>query len=72
MQKFYEGFPKICLANLGYVFAISGATILRSMRNSSAPGAEVKVRLAKEIVGRYHSIEQADYAVGEFDQVFKK
>ena len=31
-----------------------------------------KVRLAREIVGRYHSIEQADYAVGEFDQVFKK
>jgi tyrosyl-tRNA synthetase len=32
----------------------------------------IKVRLAKEIVARYHSAEDAEHAAREFDNVFKK
>ncbi len=33
---------------------------------------EVKIRLAREIVSRYHSSQEAEHAAVEFDQVFKK
>jgi tyrosyl-tRNA synthetase len=49
--------------------------ILRQLRSSVAAGTEhpkeVKVRLAKELVSRFHGNEAAEYAAAEFDKVFK-
>ncbi|MDY6844088.1 MAG: tyrosine--tRNA ligase, partial [Thermodesulfobacteriota bacterium] len=49
---------------------------LEEMKNGIAVGTihpkEVKVKLAKEIVSRFHSEKEAEYAAEEFDVIFKK
>ncbi|MCA9522247.1 MAG: tyrosine--tRNA ligase [Myxococcales bacterium] len=48
------------------------AVLRRRVESGEAHPKQVKVELAKEIVGRYHSLSDAESAAAEFDQLFAR
>jgi len=63
MTRYYELLSSLSNAEL--------ENLKQGLKNGAVHPRDAKVRLAKEVVARFHGMDAADKAVDEFDKVFK-